>query len=217
MLAETLQILKDYSATHEAVAVAYSDGKDSRVVMDLCMRSFKRVEAFYMFLVPGLECIEIPLAAAEKRWGIKIRRYPHWVTARLIRDGTYCNPKWTRDDMPDFKLHDVYALAMHDCRAGIIATGAKKADSAWRRRFMSVKWAELVQPIAEWNKFDVLSYLKMRNIPVPLTHEGNATGIDLSSQAILWLYDTYLGDYQKIREFFPFVEAVVWRRKFYGK
>jgi PP-loop superfamily ATP-utilizing enzyme len=42
MLPETIDDLKKLAERHEAVAVAYSDGKDSRVVMDLAVRLFRR-------------------------------------------------------------------------------------------------------------------------------------------------------------------------------
>lgn len=62
----------------DSVLVAYSDGKDSRVVMDLATRYFKRVEGFYMSFVPYLEYINAGLAQAAKQWGVKIHQFPHW-------------------------------------------------------------------------------------------------------------------------------------------
>lgn len=37
-----------------------------------------------MYFVPGLECAEVELAAAEKRWGITIHQYPHWVVGKAL-------------------------------------------------------------------------------------------------------------------------------------
>lgn len=76
MIGETIDALRKIADQHESVIVSYSDGKDSRVVMDLCVRLFRRVEAFFMYFVPGLECEQIGIAQAERRWGVKIRQYP---------------------------------------------------------------------------------------------------------------------------------------------
>jgi phosphoadenosine phosphosulfate reductase len=58
--------------------VAYSDGKDSRAVLDMALRHFDHVEGFYMWFVPDLQFMTEGLAAAEHRWGIKIHQFPHW-------------------------------------------------------------------------------------------------------------------------------------------
>lgn len=216
VLNDALRMLGESAAREPSVLVAYSDGKDSRVVLDLCMRTFTQVECFFMYLVPGLECIDSALFEAEKRFGVKIRQYPHWVAAKAIRGGVFCNPRNRYDDLPQWKLHDVYALAMAEAGIRQIATGAKKADSAWRRRFMSVKNSELIQPIADWHKYDVLSYLKARGIPLPPSSGHSATGIDLSPKSLIWLAETYPEDFRRVCEFFPYAESVVWQRRFYG-
>lgn len=51
---ETLAALKKYREQHDSVVVSYSGGKDSLCVMELCTRTFPKVEAFIMELVPGL-------------------------------------------------------------------------------------------------------------------------------------------------------------------
>jgi len=217
VITETLRALEDVAALSDSIVVAYSDGKDSRVVMDLCVRTFKRVEAFFMYLVPSLECIEAGLEEARQRWGVQIRQYPHWIVRRFIEYSVFCDPKLGRDDMPEYKLHDIYALAMADTGSRLLATGAKKSDSAWRRRFMSVKYADQITPIADWNKYDVLSYLKVRGIPVPVSNnKKSATGIDLTPESLIWLHDTFPRDFARVCECFPYAESVIWQRHFYA-
>lgn len=210
-------ILIEAARQSENVLVAYSDGKDSRVVMDLCVRHFMRVRGFFMELVPGLACIEEALDSARRRWGVEIVTYPHWLTARLMSDGLYCDASRRTDNLPKYTLQDVYALAMADSGIGFLATGAKRADSSWRRRFMA-SWREnsILNPIASWVKYDVVGYLKMRGIPLPPSSGHSATGIDLSTPSLLWLHDTYPADFKRVCEFFSYAEAVVWRRKLYG-
>jgi hypothetical protein len=148
---------------------------------------------------------------------VKIRQYPHWVVSRLLIAGIYCHPKSTYDKLPEIKVRQVYALAVKDCNTQVMMTGAKKSDSPWRRQTMvSEKQWWILTPLAQWNKYDVLSYLKQRNIPVPDAANTTKAGMDSSEYTLLWLHDRYPKDYERVRKFFPFVDAVVWRRKFFG-
>lgn len=186
--------------------------------MDLAVRSFDHVEGFFMYLVPGLECVEIALDDARKRWGVEIRQYPHWIAAKLIRSALYCDFGLERDPVPEWKLNDIYALAIQESGIPFILTGAKRADSGWRRRFMATNYKESIRnPIASWHKYDVLGYLKARNIPEPPSSGKSATGIDLSVPAVLWLHDTFPDDFKRLCSVFPYAEAIIWRRKFYGE
>lgn len=216
-LLETRKLLEKEAASSDKVLVSYSGGKDSLVILDLCLRHFKHVECFFMYLVPGLQCIEEVLDVARKRWGVTIHQYPHWLVAKVIANGAYCMNHISLDSLPEWKLRDVYTLAVADTGIGRIATGAKKSDSLWRRRNMSTaKYAEVVYPIAEWSKLDVIGYLNTQGIPLPASSGRSATGIDLSTPSLLWLHDTFPDDFRRLCETFPFAESVVWRRKWYG-
>lgn len=220
-IAKTLRVLQRAASEHASVCVAYSDGKDSRVVMDLCLRSFKRVTAFYMYFVPGLECVDTALAAAEEKFSrVKsfegpIRQYPHWVLRKALTAGAYCRAL-SDDGLPPWKLHDVYALAAKDSESTLIATGAKATDSTWRRRMMGTWGKNCLYPIGDWNKFQVLGYLRTRGIPLPPSSGKSATGIDLSVPSLLWLHDTYPEDFERLCGVFPFARAVPKRREFFG-
>lgn len=215
---DTIRLLEETAKDHPSVAVAYSDGKDSRVVMDLCFRTFKRVEAFYMYFVPGLKFIDDKLKAAEDRYGIKIHQIPHEGLADSLRRGVYCDPKDYEEVLPDVKLRDIYNLAKHALDVDLVITGAKASDSSWRRRYFHATrtWTDMFYPIKDWNKHDVLGYLRARNIPMPDSSGLNASGVSLIPAELLWIYDNYPDDFEVVKSYFPYVEAVVWRRIFYG-
>lgn len=217
LLKETQIALDNARARSDSILVAYSGGKDSKVVLDLCLRTFKRVSAFFMAFIPGLDCIEAELQETRDKYGINIAVYPHWIARKAIVNGVYTSSFYTYDELPDWNLADVYALAMCDAGINQIATGAKRADSSWRRRFMSSFHPEtVVNPIAGWLKYDVIAYLKAHDIPLPPSSGHSATGIDLSIPSLLWLHKTYPDDFKRLCRVFPFAESVIWREKFYG-
>jgi phosphoadenosine phosphosulfate reductase len=215
---DTIRQLEKLAEEHDAVGVAYSDGKDSRVVMDLAVRTFKRVEAFYMYLVPDLDCINNGLREAEDRWGVKVHQLPHESLNMALRNGIYCDPSNFDEILPDVKLRDIYTLAKVALDVDIVLTGAKSSDSSWRRRyFHAVKsWTDIQYPIKDWNKHDVLGYLNARNIPVPDSSGMNATGIALIPAELCWLWDNHPNDFRKVQDCFPYVEACIYRREFHG-
>jgi 3'-phosphoadenosine 5'-phosphosulfate sulfotransferase (PAPS reductase)/FAD synthetase len=120
------------------------------------------------------------------------------------------------------RLKDIYNWVQLDTGIKYIMTGAKKADGLWRRRHIgnterSENFKHIINPIKEWNKYDVFAYLKANNIPLPLvTTVGNAGGVGIATDSLLNLYDNHREDFEKMKTVFPFVEAVVYRRKFYG-
>jgi len=217
VLGSTLAVLQDAALRSDAVLVAYSGGKDSLVVLDLCKRTFQRVEAFFMYLLPGLASVEAALGWASDTYGVRIHQYPHWLLSRVLKHGVYCNPWHGHDDVPSFTVNDVYQIAMLDTGIPLVATGAKAADSGWRRRHLTTAArADVITPIKTWNKLEVLAYLRARGLPIPPSSGRPATGIDFSTPSLCWLYDTYPQDFARLAEVFPYVEAAIWRREWYG-
>jgi phosphoadenosine phosphosulfate reductase len=221
VLDETLATLKKSRERSKSILVSYSGGKDSLAVLDMCARTFDHVEGLFMYLVPGLEVAERQLEYGRKRWGLKIHQLPHWVYFKAIKAGIYCLNHHSTDEMPDWTLRDVYDVAKADTKIPLIAHGAKRSDSQWRKRWLAntaktQKYDDVIYPVLAWNKADVLSYLKAQSIPIPTMSFGQASGIDLSAPALLYIHDNYPDDFKRICEAFPFAEAVVWRRKFHG-
>jgi len=45
---------------------------------------------------------------------------------------------------------------------------------------------------------------------------GQTSGVGLVTRSLLWLHENEPDDFKKILRWFPFAEAVVYRRKYYG-
>jgi phosphoadenosine phosphosulfate reductase len=218
----TLEVLQRARERSSRVLVAFSGGKDSVAVTDLCCRVFDHVEGFYMYLVPGLRVTEELLSIGRQRWGLTIHQYPHWAIRMYLSEGMFCFNHHRHDALPEWTLHDVYHLVMKDTGIPLVATGAKDADSATRRRILALQQrrginTDIVYPIQTWKRHDVLAYLKAHDIPLPATKNRQSTyGCELSTVEVLYLHDNYPDDYQKLLTCFPFAESIVRRREWYG-
>lgn len=204
-----------------ALLISYSAGKDALAVLDLaCRCGFTNIVGFYMYLVPGLTHIEEALKWAKRKYRIQIVQYPHINLPRNLRRGVYTNPSYRYDDLEEFTLHELYQVIMRDTGITTIATGMKKADSMSRRRnFKNLSQCEggtVINPLENWNKFDVLAYIKMHKLPLPKSSGRATTGVDLTARELLWVHDTYPEDFAKMRAVFPFIDVVVKRREWYG-
>lgn len=112
-------------------------------------------------------------------------------------------------------MRDAYELQKQEYGIGLVATGSRMSESLGRRQCIERDTWPGWHPIAQWRKADVLNYLKMRSIPLP-EREADMQGISLHRKEILKLYDTSRYDFDLIAKRFPFVEAVVKHREYYG-
>lgn len=217
-----MELLRKTAERHSAVAVAYSDGKDARVVLDLAMKAgFKRVEAYYMYLVPELDVIKKGLAEAEARYpGLRVHWLPSMSSWNAVRHGIYRDPISDVSGFPEFDLRDIYNIVMNDLGCSLVMTGEKASDSMRRRLLMKRgmnSWHEVMWPIKDWNTHDVVAYLTMRKIPVPEQIGAGATsGVTLTTRSLLHLHKHYPEDFKRVLEYYPYAEAAIWRARFYG-
>jgi phosphoadenosine phosphosulfate reductase len=219
----TIAELKQLALKHDSVLVGFSGGKDSLVLLDLACRFFKRVVPFFMYLVPGLQFERDRLRVAKDRYGLDVIEIPHYRVWNDLKAGTYCDFFTEFEDMPDVHYWSYYKLLMQDTDCSLLMDGVKKADGSFRRRNLANETEEQrrmrLHPIRYWLKWEVLSYCKARNLPIPqqqgMTAAGNGnTG--LAVQDLLWLHDNHPLDFKKVAQVFPYVYAAIARRDFFG-
>jgi 3'-phosphoadenosine 5'-phosphosulfate sulfotransferase (PAPS reductase)/FAD synthetase len=216
-LEETLDILRVAATKGDSVAVMYSGGKDSLALMDLCIKTFKRVEAVHMYFVPGLEHEQERMDYCKTRWGITPIEIPHWVSFASLRGCAFIDPWPELGLFPDHKLKDLYEFARQITGCDFVAVGAKAADSSWRRRFMkgTAHWDTVINPLKSWNKFDVLAFLQAKGIPIPQQSGSNASGIGLTHKSMKWVSEYHPRDFATIKEYFPYAEVFKAHARFY--
>jgi phosphoadenosine phosphosulfate reductase len=212
---DTLHTLEKFASKSDSVLVSFSGGKDSLCVLDLCSRTFPRVECFFMHWAPYQRHLEEKLSAAG---ATTVHRVPHWAVAGCLNDGTYSFP--LKNPIPEVGVIGMWAAVMADTGIPLVAVGGRKSDGVWRKRNRkTTECDDVFYPIWEWSKFDVLGYLARRGIKAPKAEQarGEAGGQDLSSKHLLWLFDNYPDDFSELERIFPFIGAVVKRREWYGQ
>lgn len=193
------------------VLVAVSGGKDSVAVLDVCCQHFKRVEAYHLYVVPGIGFVDRYLDYLERRFGVKIARRPGQSLSHYLRQGLY---RATCVDVPAIKNAEIEADEMR--RTGCLwrASGEKKADSLDRRAMISswgpvaTKWRRLF-PLAEWSEAQVYNHLRRRGIPLSAGYRFFNANWDsnLSGRHLAVIRRQWPEDYAKIKRYFPLVDA----------
>lgn len=197
---------------NEAVLVAYSGGKDSLVVMDLCLKARKRVVAYMMVFLPGMDYYASRRALAEKRWGVEVREYLHWNTTFFLRQGIFRpEPDLT---VPALRLRDVEATVRKDTGLNWIGYGYRSVDSLQRRAMLHrdfpngicEKWGRFA-PIHDWTQTQVLAYLSRARIPQPAESKRKVFGMSLLPECLAWLRRDWPEDYKRVLKVFPLASA----------
>lgn len=206
----------------DSAIVYLSGGKDSVVTLDLCRSHFSRVEAVFMYFVPGLSFQETYLRYLERRYSLSVLRIPHWGLSHLFRSASFRHSTAASSSAKLVKIRDVDAYIRRHFNIDYIATGEKACDSL-ERRTQIVQCDALnhsrrrIYPIAWWTHNDVMSYLDRQQIlPSPeyrITWDKKSFG-SLWSRQILPIAEHYPDDYAKIKKQFPMIDAQVqrWRQ-----
>ena len=206
--------VKAQSKITDSVIVAFSGGKESIVVLDLCHRYFKNVRAFFMYICPGLSFQEKTLEWYERKYQMEIIRIPHMDVSEYFHYGSFRIPDPT---FPIVSINDIYSYIRLETGIWWIAAGERIADSIVRRAIMKKSGSIDVQrgrlyPVAEWKKSEVADYIKFHNLY--LGQDSKKLGFSFKS---LWgkelsMLKTYFpDDYQRILNLYPFAGAGVKR------
>ena len=102
------------------------------------------------------------------------------------------------------------AILFSDILTSPDAMGQGLSNAVWAN-----KKENQVQPIINWNKFHLLSYMKAHNIPMPESDGRNSSSMDLHPKNILWLHDNHYEDFVTFEKVFPYIRAIVKRREWY--
>lgn len=201
-----------------ALMVGFSGGKDSIATLDLALQVFPRVEAFFMYLVPGLRVEDEMIRRVMARFPtVKLHRIPHWDLSTYMRSNTFgCNPRAVETKKLDLAKIEAYLRQ----RTGIdwFAYGERAADGMVRNAKLKkirglAEKQRRVYPLWTWKERDVVGYLHAKRLPVPRKIGGRKVSgaVAIHPQVLSWLKREYPDDYAKVLGHFPLAGAAVFR------
>ena len=198
------------------VVVSYSGGKDSAVVLDLCVRFFKEVIPVYMFIVPGLSWQKRQFAWVKKRYGLDVLQIPHFSLSEIFRYGYYSNPD---PSVPFVQVSECYDYIRLKTDCYWIAAGELMVDSLWRRGMI---WGQPTQPknrgtinlkrgrifpLAHWKKKQVIAYIQQNHLMI--SPESYVLGFSFAAPSprdLFLIRKHFPIDFEKIMTWFPEAE-----------
>ena len=202
------------------VIVAFSGGKESIVVLDMCMKHFKRVVPFFMYYIPGLSFQERMLRWYEDKYGIEIVRLPHFELSNLMRYGTLRNQDLT---VPIISINDIYEWMRN--RYGIywIAAGERSGDSVIRGAM--IKHSGSIDeprgrfyPVAWWKQQEILDYIKVKKLYRATDSRTFGTSFEgVNTRSFVFLKEHFPSDYERALRLFPLAEGAIMRYNAYGR
>lgn len=196
------------------LAVGFSMGKDSLVLVDLLRRAGLDLW-FYRLDYGGLEFMAARQRQYERLWGVEVHVYPHPDYIDSLRRGVL--RPWTSQaaGIASAGHQEMVALVRQDSGCAWVATGERLDDSYERRlRYRDTDGVDLehqrLRPLLHFGKRDVLSYLTQRRIPVNRDYERLGHSFEATRPGdAAWLADTYPDDFAKLCGLFPHLPAVV--------
>lgn len=192
--------------TDDAV-VFFSTGKDSVVLLDLCKKHLKRIEAVFLYVVPDLEYKNAILEKYEKRYEIKIHQLPLWDVS-----GTFA--EYSKAKVPKLRQADVENHARELFDIEYIAYGYKMADSTFRGGLLNAPYVERgidkknhrIFPLARWSEREVMHYIKLNKLFLSPEYHYDFRDInEFTPDSLRFIKQKFPRDFERIMSFYPFL------------
>ena len=213
----------------DSVIVGVSGGRDSVATLDLCVKHFRVVRCYFMYVVPGIQFQERYLKMLERRYNVEIERLPHYPLTRILSQGVLRHKTNATMSLRQCKQGHFYAYVRQRFGLRWIALGEKACDSLERNTQMTKRGGVqeqrgTIMPLAWWSDSDVQSYVSSLRIPIAPDYGLSAKSLEslrrqrsgsfsslLRIDALLLIRERYPDDYDRIRKMFPLVDAHVLR------
>jgi phosphoadenosine phosphosulfate reductase len=209
-LSKLFHSIKTAAKITNRVLVSFSGGKDSVVTLDLAIKHFDKVDAFFMYTTKGLSFQDSIINYYEKKHDIKIYKTPHFMLSAWLRYGAFRLEDYS---VPIVSIKEIYDYMREKTGTYWIAAGETIKDSIVRRAM--IKQSGTIDtkrgrfyPIAEWSKKDVVSYIRQNKLKVGI--ESNLLGWSFNSlmpRDLMVIKDKFPADYKIIESWFPLVGA----------
>lgn len=207
----------------DTILLSFSRGKDS-IAMWLDLRKEFNIIPYYMYWVPGLEYEEESLQYYERFFGCHITRVPHPYFYKHLNNFMFQPPERVAViravNMPNFTFADMDDMLAKQFGLDnpFTAIGMRAADGIDRRNMihqmgaLGTKSRRYFYSIWDWDIKQTASIINDNDCKIPLDYR--VYGRTLASwdyQYIKPMKKHFPRDYQKLVEWFPFIELEFFR------
>jgi 3'-phosphoadenosine 5'-phosphosulfate sulfotransferase (PAPS reductase)/FAD synthetase len=215
---KSIDILKSRSHISRLL-IGLSGGKDSLVLCELVkMAEITNVQYFNMEFLPNLQIQYDLLEYACQRFNIPYEQIIKVPSEHFIACMRTCSYTWYSDkamkDFPNLSRTKVFQSVARQYK-GTVVTGVKKCDSLMMQRMVNGNKGICIYPLADWNLEEVLTFMKLRQIKIPDLLKKGVRGIGLDDSSIMYIYENYKEDFNKIEKVFPFVKSIILKYKYF--
>lgn len=207
--------------------LGFSRGKDAIVAWLWLREYFARIIPFHVTMAPGLSFIEESFAYYESRFATKIERFCDGVLVDSVDRCVY-------QPIEDVEAIDAMALRKYDNHAIVAALrtkhglpdawcayGINASDSLTRRIYVNKyegrieRWKSFY-PCFDWKRAEILAALEESGIKLPrdyLLYNRSFSGLP-EAATIENMRKLMPGDYARLRDCYPLLDAVLARNEF---
>ena len=210
-------ITRDAKPFTDEINVGFSCGKDSLVTLDLCRRTFKKVNAFFMWMVPGLGFQDRYLDYIAATFGVNIIKLPHWQLGIMLRANAFRPGSACVQSAPILTLKDIEVEVTQRTGCKWFAYGLTRFDSLERNAMLRKcggldPKAHRLFPIMHFTRWAIFAYLRQHRIKLPIDYFmfGRSFG-RLWPQELQAIKARFPSDYETIQNHFPQIEAQLTR------
>lgn len=227
------EILKKLSNITDTIILSFSCSKDSIAMWLECKKYFKNIVPYFYYLVPELSFVDKEIRYYENYFETKIYSFPHPNTIKMLCNGVYNHP-----DSREYLMNDCilltyqydYMLMQQIIRESLklhddipVAIGIRASDTLWRR--LNIKkhgcyrpTKKVFYPIFDMNQKELIELIRTNNLKLPPDYFM----FHRSLNSISWLHSNaikkyYPDDFEKLKAFFPLIEADIKRGEFRKK
>lgn len=214
-------------AETDTVLLGFSGGKDSVATWLVLREHFNRVVPIFHYWVPDLEFVEAGLRYYEEFFETPVVRLPHPAWFQLVGAGAFQDPiryrvveRWDLGK-PDFRRMANWVAEDLGLSTRWMAVGLRAADSVIRRRMFAVRgYADERQqkfyPIAQFLKADMVALLQKSGVRLSPEYAFMGRSFDgLNTLYLQTVKDKFPRDFERIKQWFPLIEAEFFRREIY--
>lgn len=209
----------------DTILLSFSGGKDS-LALWLYLRPHFEIIPYFLFWVPGLSWVDESIDYYEEWFGTRILRLPHPLFYTMLRTGAWQPPHLAtaiaKMRLPSFDFADLDAIVADwaglDIERTLCAVGFRAADNIDRRNLILQKGAIgtarrlYYYGIWDWDVEQVARIIREHDIPLPADYRHwGRTIAAFDYQFLKPVQECFPDDFERIKEWFPLVEAELFR------